>query len=51
MYLRKVESVVLKALLSKWCIHLSSEHSSSVTDMLVLSLPLLHDVSRPPFNK
>ena len=50
-YLRKVDSVLLKALLSKWCIVLSSEHSSSVTDILVLSLPLLHDVRRPPFSQ
>jgi hypothetical protein len=50
-YLRRVDSVLLKALLSKWCIVLSSEHSSSVTDILVLSLPLLHDVRRPPFSQ
>jgi len=47
-HLRKVSSVLEKASLTRWWFVLSREHSSSVTDMLVRSFPLLQEVSRPP---
>jgi len=47
-YLLKVDRVLSKVSLLRWWLFLRRQHSSRVTDMAVLSLPLLQDVRRPP---